>query len=69
MKIEITQLKSDINQNANLAIDNDSRLKEARLEAQMIESGVATMELRGDVQAAVHGIARQPRVGDKSSGT
>ena len=62
VKSEVTQLKSDIHQNANLAVDNDSRLKEglARLEAQVIANGAATAELRGDVQAAVHGLAQHP---------
>ena len=48
---EVTQLKSDINHNANLAVGNDSRLKVglARLEAQVIANEAATTELRGDV--------------------
>ena len=52
VKSEVAQLKSDINQNANLAVDNDGRLKEglARLEAQVIANGAATAELRGDVR-------------------
>ena len=62
VKTKNTQLKSDIAQNANLAVDNDSRLKEGStsLEAQVIANGVATTELRGDVQAVVHGIAQHP---------
>ena len=62
IKSEVTQLKSDINQNASVALDNDARLKEglARVEAQVIANGAATVELRGDVQAAVHGLAQHP---------
>ena len=58
VKSELTQtkseLKSDINQNATLAVHNNARLKEglARLEAQVIANGAATAELRGDEQAA-----------------
>ena len=47
LKSETAQVKSDIAQNASLATDNDSRLKEglARLEAHVIVNGVATTEL------------------------
>ena len=68
MKSEITQLKSvlksDINKNASLALDNDARLKEglARLEAQVIANGAATAELRGEVQAAVYRLAQHPNL-------
>ena len=64
MKSEVTQLKSDISQNPSLAVDNDTRLKEglARLETQVIANGAATAELRGDVQAAVHGLAQHPNL-------
>ena len=56
MKSEAARLNSGITQNATLAKDNNAKIKEglAHLEAQVMSNGVATAELRKDVQGAFH---------------